>query len=463
MTGITTSGIGSGLDIAGLVQQLVAVERQPTEIRLARQEAQVQAKISAYGSLKSALSAFNAELDKLKEADSLLLRKADSSDEELVTVSVDGAAVPSAYEVEVLQLAQSQKLESGAFGSPDDVVGTGTLTIGVGADAFTVEIDSENNTLAAIRNAINGAVSNTGVQATIVNADGGSYLILTAEQTGADKSITVTQAGGDGGLSALEYDPPNGLNSLTETRQALDAQVNIDGLLVTNDSNTISGAIEGATLNLIAAAPGTTASVNVENDTGAVKSRIEAFVEKYNDMIDVFNELTAYNVETRVAGPLLGDSTIRGVSSLLRRELGVGVDDIEASFSSLLDIGIESDVDGKLSIDSDVLDGVIESEFTKLGQLFANSDGYAIRLSSAVDEYLDGTDGIIQARLDGLDESIDVFNEQRERLEIRLESFEARLQRQFIALDTLVGELTNTSNFLAQQLQSLPGITAPGD
>ena len=459
MASITSTGIGSGLDVSGLVQQLVTAEGRATEIRIAQQEARAQAKLSAYGSLKSALSTFGDELEKMSDLDALLARKGSTGDESLLTVGVAETAVPASYAVEVVQLAQAQKLESGAFASADTVVGTGTLTIAVGTESFSLSIDSENNTLEGIRDAINAAVDNKGVAATIVNGDSGSYLILAGENTGSNQSIVVTQSDGDGGLSALEYDPANMLGSLTERQAAQDAQLRIDGVDVTSDNNVVTGAIEGVTLTLVAANPGTTTEVSIENDVAAVRDQIKSFVDGYNALIDAFDAQTGFDPETEIAGPLLGDLTVRGVRDQLRRELNAEVTDIDASFSSLLDIGIETDVDGKLTVNDSKLDEALGSEFSKLGQLFANSDGYAVRLSSVIDGYLDEEAGILTARTDGLDRTIEGFAEQRDVLRVRLESLEARLLRQFNALDALVSELTTTSSFLTQQLGNLPGIS----
>ncbi len=459
MTSITSTGIGSGLDISGLVQRLVTAEGQATEIRIARQEARAQAKLSAYGGLKSALSTFGDQLEKLSEPGFLLARKGSTGDEAQVTVSVGETAVPASYQVEVVQLAQAQKLESGAFGSAGAVVGTGTLTIAVGSESFSLTVDSENNTLEGIRDAINAAADNKGVAATIVNGDAGSYLVLAGENTGSDQSITVTQAGGDGGLSALEYDPANMLASLTERQEALDARVRIDGVDVSSDTNVVVDAIEGVTLNLVAANPGTTTEVTIENDLDAVRDQLKSFVDGYNALVDAFDAQTGFDPETETAGPLLGDLAVRGVRDQLRRELSVAVTGIEAGFGSLLDIGIETGVGGKLTLNDSTLDAALGSEFSKLGQLFAGSDGYAVRLSGVVDSYLDEDQGILTARTDGLDRTIEGFAEQREVLNVRLESLEARLLRQFNALDVLVSELTTTSSFLAQQLGNLPGIS----
>ncbi len=458
MASIVSSGIGSGLDVQGLVQQLVAAEGQPTEFRIARREAQYQSELSALGSVKSAVSAFNDQVKKMQDLDTLLQRAGTVADEAVLGLSVDTSALPGIYSVEVTQLAQVERLQSGAFADTSTAVGTGDLQISIGGEFFTVAIDGSANTLSDIQDAINNAVDNKGVTATVVTADTGSYLFLTGEKTGSTQSITVTQSGGDGGLNVLEYDPLNGLNSLTQTQAPQDAIANINGFAVTSSGNSIAGAIEGVTLDLLATNVGAATQVTISNDEAAVKAQLEAFVSSYNDLIDVFKEQTAYNSETETAAPLLGDATVRGLQEQLRREFFTEVTDIDATFNSVLDIGITTNLDGKLSLDSATIDGLLDTEFSKLGQLFANSDGYAVRFNNLIESYIDSTDGVLTERVDGIESSIEDLTDQREALALRLESVERRLLRQFNALDTLVGQLTTTSNFLTQQLASLPQI-----
>jgi flagellar hook-associated protein 2 len=459
MANIISAGIGSGLDIAGLVQSLVAAEAEPVESRLGRQEARVQSKLSAFGSLKSALAEFRDALDTMRELDSFLTRKAASGNEDLFQAVVEGNALPASYDLEVAQVAQSQKLNSGAFADADTAIGTGTLLLSVGADSFGVAISSENNTLAGIRDAINDAVDNPGVAATIVNADSGSYLILSGEKTGVANAITVNQTGGDGGLAALEYDPGAGLNSLTETIAAQDALIRIDGLDVISDTNSISGAVQGVTIDVFGSDPGQRYSLLVANDEAAARETVNSFVDSYNELIATFDRSTSFDAEQSVAGPLLGDSTVRGIRDEIRRELSVATLDIDATFSTLTEVGIELQVDGTMQINEEALTGTLEQDFSKFGQLFATSDGFAVRLFDRVEGYL-AADGLLEARTEGLTDQIDSIGEQREASNERLLSLEARLLRQFNALDTLLGELGNTSNFLAQQLGNLPGFTS---
>ncbi|MDH3532690.1 MAG: flagellar filament capping protein FliD [Gammaproteobacteria bacterium] len=459
MPSIVSTGIGSGLDIAGIVQQLVVAEGQPVETRISQQEARAQAKLSAFGSLKASLADLRDKLDTMKDLDQFLARKANSSNEEYFTVSADTNAVPSSFAIEVVQLAQAQKLTSGAFTDSDAVVGTGTLTIQMGIQGVAIDINAENNTLAGIRDAINASTGNPGIAASIVNADSGSYLILTADTTGAANTIKITQSGGDGGLSALEYDPPTS-TSLTETIAAQDGLIRIDGFDIVSDTNTFAGAVQGVTINALQETAGSEESLTVVNDQDATRQLVTDFVESYNSLVDTFDALTDYNAEAESAAPLLGDATVRGVRDQIRRELSVAVGETNATFTTLRDVGIEVQLDGKLQINDDELSVVLAEDFVNFGQLFANADGFAVRLHDLTDGYLQ-TDGIIDARTRGLTSTIDSIADQRDALNERLASLETRLLRQFNALDSLLGQLSSTSNFLSQQLNSLPGFTPP--
>ncbi|MEO1201590.1 MAG: flagellar filament capping protein FliD [Pseudomonadota bacterium] len=460
MASIVSTGIGSGLDITGIVQGLVQAEGQPVESRIIQQEARAQAKLSAFGSLKAVLADFRDKLEIMKTPEKFLSRKAVSSNEEFFTVSAGTSALPAKYSLEVVQLAEAQKLTSGAFADSDAVVGTGTLSIAVGGSSMDLEITAENQTLAGVRDAINSSSDNPGVAATIVNAEAGSYLVLTSENTGAANSITVTQTGGDGGLSALEYDPVNGLTSLTESIAGQDALVRIDGFDVVSDNNTISGAVDGVTISLLETSDGAVESLTVENDESAARQLVEDFVESYNEVIRTLDALTAFDAENEIAAPLIGDATIRGIRDQIRRELSSAVSDIDAPFSTLGEVGIAVQLDGSLEIDDEALSNVLADEFFKFGQLFSNTDGFATRLFDLSDGFLK-SDGIIETRTRGLEVQMEALAEDKESLDDRLSALETRLLRQFNALDSLLAQLSSTSNFLTQQLNNLPSVDRP--
>ncbi|MBT8067664.1 MAG: flagellar filament capping protein FliD [Gammaproteobacteria bacterium] len=461
MASIVSTGIGSGLDISGIVQSLVAAEGEPVEFRIGQKEARAQSKLSAFGSLKSALSDFRDKLDAMKTTDKFLTRKSQSGNEDVFAATTGSNATPAKYDIEVVQLAQSQKLTSGAFGSADAVIGTGTLLVSLGAATASILITEENNTLAGIRDAINEKLDNPGIAATIVNATNGSYLILSSDTTGTTSPITVTQSGGDGGLSTLEYDPLNGATALTESIAAQDALIRIDGLDVVSSTNSIEGAIDGVTLDLLATTQGATEQLLVENDETAARALVEDFVASYNSLISTLDGLTDYDAEALAAGPLLGDATVRGIRDQIRRELSTTVQDVNSPFSALSDVGIETQLDGTLTLNETKLNDALDNEFVKFGALFSSTDGFAVRLYDLAENFL-RTDGIIETRSQGLQTQIEGLNDERDSLNEKLASLETRLLRQFNALDSLLAQLGSTSNFLSQQLGNLPGAERPG-
>lgn len=457
---ITSTGIGSGIDVGGIVSQLVAAEGQPARNRLDRREADTQATISALGGLKGALSEFQSALSGLSDLDAFQARRATSGDTSVYTATADETAAAGSYQIEVERLAQGQKLRSGDFATADTVVGTGMLTLDVGGNSFDITVDSSNNTLAGIRDAINASPDNTGVTATTINVDDGaggtvSRLVLTADEVGTANTVTVSAADSDGnntdaaGLSQLVS------GNLTELQAAQDSLIRIDGQAVTRSSNSISDAIDGVTLSLKKSDVGSTNTLDVALNTGAVKSKVENFIKAYNGLVETTNQLSSYDPESGRAGALQGDSTLRTISSQIRREMSDTVDGINGAFDNLATIGVETQRDGTLKLDSAQLDEAMDFDFDAIGQMFASDDGYATRLDALVENYV-GFNGILDSRTQSLNNRIDDINDQREDLSRRLSSLESRLLAEFNAMDQLVGQLNSTGSYLSQQLSNLP-------
>ena len=454
---ISAQGIGSGLDIAGIVDQLVTAERTPTSNRLNLREARANAELSALGQLKSALSSFQDALSNLKVLSEFQQRAASSANENLFLASATSASVPGSYDIEVLSLAEASKIASAAFTDSSEVVGTGTLSFDVDGTLFDIEITDENNTLEGIRDAINESADNLKVQATIVTADDGAHLVITSRNTGVTNGITqLSQSGGDGGLAALEFN--SGSNSMTEITAAADAQVVIDGFAIASASNTIAGAIDGVSIELISASPGEPAALNVVYDEAAARESLQVFVDSYNELASTIDELTAFDVETGEAGPLLGDATIRGVESSLRRELS-NVVNTQSIFSTLSEIGITTNLDGELQLDNGDVDAAIAADFDAVGRLFASEDGIAVGMDAVLANLLGG-ESLIQTREDGLQDSLQRIADQRADLDRRMEQVRRRYEIQFNAMDALLAQLQQTSTFLSQQLNNLNNIQA---
>ena len=462
MGAIISSGVGSGLDVAGLVQKLVEAEGGPKTLLLNREEAKVQAKLSALGSLRSALAKFRDSVAVLKNLDRFQGRQATLSLPDFLTATAGTAAVPGSYSIEVERLASTHKLQSGPVATAATVVGTGTLRIVAGGQNYDVEIGSTNNTLAGIAAAINDSAAGAKVMATVISGATAARLTITSRASGAANGMTITQSGGDGGLAALVY-PPSG-TGLTQLQEALDARVLIDGVLATSATNTVSGAIAGVDLTLTAINdPGETTTLTVGYDRAAARKTIDDFVKSYNALVDSLKSLTSYNIETRQGAPLFGDGGVRNMVDQLRREIGSNVASLSGELDSLAKLGITAQLDGKLSVDSSDLDAAFAADFDAVGELFATDDsGLAVKLDTLLEQYL-STQGVFDSRTASLKSSIDAINDRREALTTRLTALQARYTKQFNALDGLLAQLQGTSNFLNQQLSHLPGSTFKSD
>lgn len=454
MPAITSAGLGSGLDIEGLVSKLVAAEGQPASLRLNRKEANLQADLSALGSLKGALSTFQTSVQSLKDLSSFQARTAISSNTDLFTVSADSSAVVGSFSIKVDQLAQSAKMRSTDFTSDTALLGAGTLAIGLGASSFNITVASDT-TLAGVRDAINQASDNPGIKATIIKVDSGSQLVLTSDKVGAANAISITATDTD----ALDGNDLARLATanLTSIQTASDAIIYVDGQKVTKDSNSFSDVISGVTIALKKADPLKTETLSIALDKESVKSKVNDFIKAYNSLVGTISNLSSYNAETKQASQLFGDSTLRGVQNQIRQALSNPVQGV-AGFSTLAEIGIKTNKSGVLEFDSTKLDSVIASNFDEVSQLFASGSGLATRFDNVLKNYL-SSDGALSSRVDGVNKQIDNINDQRDKLNLRLAAIETRYRKQFTAMDALLGQLQATGSYLTQQLDNLPGFT----
>lgn len=456
MGSIVTSGVGSGLDVAGLVKKLVEAEGAPKSARLDQQEAKVQAKLSALGTLRAALARFQDTVSTLKSIDKFQGRQVSLSSQDFLAATSDSTAVPGSYEVEVQQVASAQKLQSGTFSSTTTVAGTGTLRIVTGGQTFDITIDDTNKTVAGIAKAINASPASANVMATVITGASEARLVITSRNSGAANGMTITQSGGDGGLAGLTY-PPSG-SGMTQLKGALDARVLVDSVLATSATNTITGAIAGVTLNVENEnASGETTAVTVDYDRTAARKAIGDFVTSYNSIIDAIKSVASYNANTKQGGPLFGDTGVLNIADQLRREITSTVPGVSTSADMLAEIGISGQLDGKLAVNGTQLDVAFNSNFDAVGELFATDKvGVAVKIGGLLDLYL-GSSGLFDSRANSLNASIKDIGNQRTALTDRLTQLQARYTKQFNALDGLLAKLQGTSSYLTQQLGNLPG------
>jgi flagellar hook-associated protein 2 len=457
MAGIQASGVGSGLDINSLVSQLVAAENASRSGPILRRETAATTKISALGTLKGALSAFKGALTPLRNLEVFSVRKATSSDTTRFTATATAKAAAGSYDVEVLSLASAHRLASAPHltGATTEI-GYGSLEITVGEDSFDVQIAQDANTLEDIRDAINNASDNTGVQATLLTGTEGTRLILTSRKTGADHAIKIVASGGDDGLADLNYDP-DGVMNLTEKEQALDASLKISGFPVASSTNAVDDAIEGVTINLLKAEVGKEFTLDIAFDSANVTTRIQNFVTEYNNMQAQLTKLGNYDAATKTAGSLLGDSLLRSVQQDMRNGLTNPVSGLSGDFTALASIGITTTATGTLELDNAKLSKALSADPDAVAHLFGSENGVAARLYAQVDARLkSGSD--LDSRNTTLKRQMDDIGREKEALALRMEQIEARYRKQFTALDSLLSRLQSTSSYLSQQLANIPRI-----
>jgi len=391
---ISVPGVGSGLDVAGIVSQLVEVERRPVAQRLDQQEARLQARLSAFGVLKSAIGSFQDSLVALSDASSFQARTASSADTGVATVSATNSAAVGSYSLNVTQLAASNSLVSDAslaaaqFTSIADSVGTGSLTFRFGTTTYDAATDNyqsfvqdpdkpaqtvqiTDGSLSGIRDAVNAA--DIGVSAAIVFDGTYQRLSFTSTASGAANSLEITVADDDGndgdaaGLSLFSFNASS--NNLLQTQAALDAQATINGIDITSASNTLSGNIAGLTINLLSTG---TSTLTVSKDASTIAANVTNFVTQYNGLVGTINDLSSFNPDTGEAGTLNGDAVLRTLEGQFRRILSNPVDGAQDNFTILADIGItRSATDGTLLIDSQKLNDTIANNPEAVTSLFA--------------------------------------------------------------------------------------------
>lgn len=482
MAGIT--GIGSGMDIKGMVDAIVAAERAPKESQLANLEKKTTTQLTSLGQLKSAISNFQSALSTLNSPSSFLARSATSSDTKVVTASASQSAQAGSYKIDVQQLASSSKVALAAIDG-EAKLNTGTLNIKVGDTELPgITIDSSNNTLAGIRDAINEAGKSEGVSATIITDDHGSRLVLSSSKAGEgnDIAVAVDETGVEEGrvsLSELAYSGPTDKPVLDDFAEADDpeaafaaalaayekggqtlataqsAKLTIDGLAVTRDSNSISDVVGGLSFELKGTGSSTLA---VTKDEAGVEANVKKFVDAYNTLMTFINtetNVTPVNDTSKpVVGALVGDASVRTLVNTIRSELVSPQG--EGAIRALADMGITTKKDGTLEMGSDKVKKAVSTDFEGVAAYFTGDSGLTSRLSDKLKPYTDGG-GILESRTDSLQATIDKVDKQKEDLDTRMKALEERLYKQYNAMDSLVAQLMSTSDSLTQLFDSMPG------
>ncbi|MBV8659845.1 MAG: flagellar filament capping protein FliD [Burkholderiales bacterium] len=406
---ISSLGIGSGLDLNGLITSLMAAEQQPL-VNINTKEASFQAQLTALGTVKGALSTFQTSVQGLENVAGFNTIGATVGDASVASVTANNSAAPGSYSLQVNSLAQNQIIATQDIASTTSAIGTGSITIQFGSyttasgtttfnpnantPSKTIQIPAANNTLSGIRDAINAA--NAGVTATIINDGTGNRLSISSTQSGTANALRITAADSNGnpvtdgtGLSQLAYDASTGGTSYaSQTQAAQDANLVVNGVAITKSSNTISDAIQGVTLTLLKSQATGTAptTISVSRDSSGIVKAAQSMVSSYNDLAKQLNTLTAYDSSTNTAGTLLGDTAVQSIQQQIRSVMNGVLN--SNTYSNLSQLGITFQKDGTLALDTGVLQTAVN---TNVGAVMAAFGSYGVSTNNSVQFVTSGT------------------------------------------------------------------------
>lgn len=450
---VPSLGVGSGLPLDQLLADLRSSENQAL-VLIQNKQVGAQNRLSAYGKVQSAIENLKSAAEKLGNNDTYgALKSTVSSDAFTATTSTE--AIAGQYSIQVQTLARSQTLVTQGIAARDQAIGTGgvlTLTLHDGTER-TLDLTGKDTSINGLIAAINQADPSLGVRATVVN-DGSENpyrLMLTSTETGLDASVaSIDVAGNDDLQLILGFGP--GADSTIQEHAASNAQLTINGIAITSQSNQVQDAIEGVTLNLTKTST-ETATLNVARDDAVTTQAVTAFVNAYNALQNTIKSLTTYDVEAGSGSALTGDSLARRAQSQARDALN-GFSS-EGALRTLAQLGITTDhTSGLLKVDDDKLSAGIKTHLSDVRLLLAGETGLSQRFVSMTDAFL-GRDGYIQSAKDGTDRHITDLRRQFEQTSERIDAKMENYRRQFTALDSMVAQMSSVSAYLTQQLSML--------
>ncbi len=543
----TSTGLGSGINVSGMVTSLIAAESGPQTAHYTAQSTKVGADLTALGTLKNALYSFQTSVQTLQSLSTFQANTATSSNTAAFTATADGTSVPNSYQVGVTQLAKAAQMSSSFYSNASALVGAGSLSLNLGTayvngatlsssappltstdmgingypitavtvpgntpqqnviasinastvstgviavdngsggislsnslstnaaaisitgnpatvlaetglttgtttaahQAFTVNTDA-TTTLSSLVAAINNASGNPGITASIINVDAGAQLLLTSNTMGAANTIGVQATPSSGSnLSSL--------NTLTTVQAPSNAIITLNGQQVTRQSNSFSDVVPGVTFSLTAPTT-STASLAIAANPATATSNVNSFITAYNSLVGTMNNLSNYNATTGTASQLFGDPMMMGIKNQLLHALNASISGI-SGFSTLAEIGVTPDHSGALSLNSVVFNQAMAANPTGVANLFASSTGIAAQFDVVLNNQL-GFTGTIATRVNSDNTQLTSIANQQTTFNAQMSALQAQYLKQFNAMDSIVGNLQNTSNSLTSMLANLPG------
>lgn len=472
MATISSPGVGTnGLDVKNIISQLVALEKKPLD-NLKLQAATVTTKISAFGQIKSMVSALSDAAGKLTSVTGWNGVNTSSSDSKYVSATAIGGTLPTSFSVEVQSLAKAQATASAALLPVGGALGPGTLRLELGKwsvspAGFTptsgIPVDiaiTASDTLNDVASKING--SGAGVSASILTDASGERLLLRSKSTGELAGFRLSALeGADTDIASAGNTDSTGLSRLvagaTVTQAAADAKAKVNGISVSSGTNTFANTISGVTFKAEQVTTALTGAIDitVSKDESSAKSNIDNFVKAYNDINQLLQDATKYDGATKSAGLLQGDSTAVALQNSLRNAVqsitsGGGV------FKRLADVGVTQQLGGNLAVDSAKLNSALSNNPDDVKNLFRNTgggsaDGIAVQIKSLTTNLL-SNGGFFKSKDDTLQLSLKRNSADQVRFNDKVNAFEKRITSRYNALDTQLSTLNGLNAYISQQV-----------
>jgi flagellar hook-associated protein 2 len=469
MATISSPGVGTnGLDVKSIISQLVTLERKPLD-NLKLQAATVTTKISAYGQIKSMVSALADATGKLTSVTGWNGVTTASSDSKYVSATAIGGTLPTTFSVEVQSLARSQSTSSAALLPVGGALGAGTLRLELGkwsvspasfAPGAGLPVDiviAASDTLNDIASKINGA--GAGVTASILSDASGERLLLRSKSTGELSGFRLSvMEGGDTDIESAGNTDANGLSRLVAgsitTQAAADAKATVNGIAVSSRSNTFDTTISGVTFKAeqVTTVP---IEISVGKDQSVIQANINGFVKAYNDINQLLQDATKFDAKTRSAGLLQGDSTAVALQNSLRNAIQ-SVTSGGGAFKRLADVGITQQLGGDLAVDSTKLSKALSQNPDDVKNLFRNTgggsaDGIAVQIKALTTNLLSNS-GFFKSKDDTLQLSLKRNSKDQSRFNEKVDAFEKRITARYTALDTQLSSLNGLNAYISQQV-----------
>ena len=445
---ISIAGLVSGFDTDAIIEKLTSLQQQPLD-ELDAQKKDLSAKKQATLDFNTRLLALQTSVERLTTPSLYQTRSATSSDTAVFRATATTGNDVGSFTLSVEQLATQHQLISQGYSSSKETVGTGTVTLQVGAVSYSpITIDSSNNTLEGLRDAINAA--NYGVRASILDdgsAGSGKRLVLTSDTSGKDGQMTATfnLSGGTAPTTSDLQVAQNAKVKLGTGANAIDIE---------SSTNTLSSVVPGVTLTLVKAEPGVAKTLSVANDSSAVRTAVEGMLSSYNQMNTYLREQFAYDPDSESVGALFGNRTAQMVQGQISNAL-LRTANVDGDYASLNALGISVDKTGTLAITDNAKFTAALAKPGELEKLFSDSEsGVATRLKTVLKNATDSVTGSVTSATNSVQKQLDALEESRAALQTRLESAKNTLLEQFSAMESALGTLKSQASMLSAQLGS---------